>query len=62
MAYVVKLSIPAKDITEAKANIERLRRVFLAAAKGEADMFELLAWELEGKFSELKTRRIRRAA
>ncbi len=60
MGYVVKLTIPARTIPEARANIERLRRVFLAAAAGEADMFEMLAYELEFKHAELRTRRLRR--
>lgn len=62
MTYVVKLSIPARDIPEARANIERLRRVFLAAAKGDADWLEVLAWEIEGKHAELRTRRLKRRA
>ena len=62
MAYVVKLTIPGASIDAARANIERLRKLFLAASQAEADMFELLAWEIESKHAELRTRRLRRRA
>lgn len=62
MGYVVKLTIPGNSIPVVRERIERLRRVFLAAAEGEADMFAVLAWELAEKHTELRTRRLKRRA
>ena len=60
MALVVKLTLPGRNIPEARDNLDRLRQVFLAAAGGKADMFAVLAWELEGKAAQMRTRDVTR--
>lgn len=60
MALVVQLKIPGRTLTEARRNMMRLREVMLAAAEGRADMFAVLAWELEGKAEQMRTRNLLR--
>jgi hypothetical protein len=53
---VVQLKIPGRSLAEARDNLHQLRRLFIQAAEGRADMFAILAWELEEKAALMRTR------